>query len=116
METTTITMLLAHDANDIAIVISAAVKGAYSISQSVFCILPIIIEDEECEKACCIIADIHMRPGAKKVTNENPKTSPLSFPMANDKTKRNSKEVIIGEKTVCIQTAINLLHSFSHKE
>ncbi len=116
METITITMLLAHDASVIAIVISAAVKGAYNISQSVFCILPIIIEEEECEKACWIIADIHISPGAKKVINGKPKTVPLSFPMANDKTKRNNKEVSRGEIVVCIQTVINRLHSFNHKE
>jgi len=116
METVTIAILLAHDASDIAMVISAAVKGAYSISQSVFCILPIIIEDEECEKACCIIADIQISPGAKKVINEKPKTSPLSLPIANDRTNKKSKEVISGEKIVCIQTAMNRLHSFNHKE
>ena len=109
-------MLLVHDANVIAKVISAAVKGAHKISTRVFCIFPIIIDEEECEKACCMTADIHIRPGAKKAMNEYPKTSPLSFPIAKDKTKRNKRDVIKGEKIVCIQTVMNLLHSFNHKE
>ena len=109
-------MLLAHDARVIANVISTAVSGAYKISTRVFCIFPIIIEEEECEKACCITADIHISPGTRKTAKEKPKTSPLSFPMANVRTRRNNKDVNKGDKIVCIQTTIKRLHSFSHKE
>tara|TARA_B100000686_G_C16039576_1_gene594582 strand:- start:150 stop:470 length:321 start_codon:yes stop_codon:yes gene_type:complete len=105
-----------HEASVIARVISAAVRGAYKMSTKVFCIFPIIIDDEECEKACCITADIHISPGAKKAINGKPRTSPLSFPMAKDKTIRNNREVSSGEKIVCIQTVIKRLHSFIHKE
>ena len=32
-----------------------------------------------------------IRPGAKKLIKENPKTSPLSFPKANERTDKNNK-------------------------
>ena len=42
---------------------------------------------------------------------ETPRTSPLSVPIAKDKTNKNSNEEISGEKSVCAQTFIkpNLL-------
>ena len=38
--------------------------------------------------------------GAKNVMKETPKTSPLSVPMAKDKTNKNNKDEINGEKSV----------------
>ena len=108
-------MLLAQDAKVMAKVISAAVKGAYKISTRVPWIFPIIIDDEECEKACCIIADIHISPGVRKTIKGKSKTRPLSFPIASERTRRNSKDVISGENMVCIQTLKKRLHSLSHK-
>ena len=43
---------------------------------------------------------------------ETPRTSPLSAPIAKDKTNKNSKEEISGEKSVCAQTFKNLKASF----
>ena len=43
---------------------------------------------------------------------ETPRTSPLSDPIANDKTNKNSNEEISGEKSVCAQTFKNLNVSF----
>ena len=62
-------------------------------------ILEIMIEDEEWEKPCCIIC-IAISPGTKKSIKENPKTSPLSFPIAKESTSRNRSEVTSGEITV----------------
>ena len=43
---------------------------------------------------------------------ETPSTSPLSVPIAKDKTNKNSNEEISGEKSVCAQTFKNLNVSF----
>ena len=55
---------------------------------------------------------IEINPGAKKVINETPNTSPLSAPIAKDKTNKNNNEEIKGEKSVCAQTFKNLNVSF----
>ena len=89
-----------HAAKVMAIVISPGLSGAYNISTSVFCIFPIIIDDAECEKDCCIIPDIHISPGAKKVMKEKPKTLDLSLPIANERTSKKRSDVISGEKIV----------------
>ena len=83
-------MLLVHDAKILANVISAAVNGAYKISTIFPCILPIIIDEDECENACCIIC-IAIKTRSKKVINGKPKTSPLSFPIAKERTKEKAK-------------------------
>ena len=43
---------------------------------------------------------------------ETPRTSPLSVPIAKDKTNKNNNEEISGEKSVCAQTFKNLNVSF----
>jgi hypothetical protein len=68
-------------------------------------------EEDECEKDCCITC-IEINPGAKKVINGTPRTSLLSDPIAKDKTSKNNKEDIKGEKSVCAQTFKNLKVSF----
>ena len=40
-----------------------------------------------------------IRPGARKVIKGNPKTSPLSLPMANVSTNKKRSEVTSGETT-----------------
>ena len=100
-------MLRVHAARFVANVISMAVSGAYKISTILPCILPIIIDDDECENDCCITC-IAINPGARKLINENPKTSPLSFPIANERTNKNKSEVTIGEIIVWIATIRNL--------
>ena len=67
--------------------------------------LPIIAEGTK----LIFLADrIITAPLAKPVAQINPKklpkTSPLSFPIANERTSKNSKEEIKGERIVCIQT------------
>ena len=88
MDTAAIIKLLVTPAKIVANVTSLADNGAYKISTMFPCILPIIIDDEVWEKACCIIC-IAISPGARKVINGNPKASPLSFPIANESTIRN---------------------------
>ena len=46
---------------------------------------------------------------------ETPKTSPLSPPIARDKTNKNKSDEINGEKIVWIQTIKNLRTSFLYK-
>ena len=87
----------------VAKVISAAIKGAYKISTMLPCIFPIIIDDDECENDCWITC-IAIKPGARKSINEKPRTSPLSFPIANESTIKNKSEVMRGEIIVCIAT------------
>ena len=58
---------------------------------------------------------MEINPGSKKVINETPRTSPLSAPIAKDKTSKNSKEEISGEKSVCAQTFKNLKDSFNNE-
>ena len=53
-----------------------------------------------------------INPGARKVMKGKPSISDLPPPIATDKTKRNNKEEIIGDKSVCIQTIKNLRTSF----
>ena len=89
-------MLLVKDAKFIAIVISAALKGAYKISTIFPCIFPIIMDEEECENACCITC-MAINPGARKLINGNPKTSPLSLPIANERTNKNKRDVTKGD-------------------
>ena len=78
------------------------------------CIFPIIKDEDEWEKDCCMTC-IEINPGAKKDMKGTPKTSPLSAPMARDKTSKKSKDEISGEKIVCIQTIKNLKTSFLYK-
>ena len=58
---------------------------------------------------------IAINPGAKKLIKGEPKTSPLLLPSAKDKTDKNNKLDTSGDRRVCCQTVINLLHSLSHK-
>ena len=58
---------------------------------------------------------IEINPGARKVIKGTPRTSPLSAPIARDKTSKKSKDEISGEKIVCIQTIKNLKTSFLYK-
>ena len=106
-----IIILLVHEAKLIAKVISPAVKGAYKISTIFPWIFPIIIEEEEWEKACCITC-IAISPGARKVIKGKPKTSPLSDPIASESTSKNKSEVTSGDIIVCIATLRNLRISF----
>ena len=53
-----------------------------------------------------------IKPGAKKLINETPKTSPLSLPIARDNTSKKSSAEMSGEKIVCIHTIKNLNTSF----
>ena len=99
METKAIMKLLVQAAKLVAKVTSAAVKGAYKMSTIFPCILPIIIDEEEWEKACCITC-IAIKPGAKNVIKGNPKTSPLSFPIASESTNKNKRDVTKGDITV----------------
>ena len=48
----------------------------------------------------------------RELVKENPKTSPLSFPMAKESTSKNNSEVTSGEITVCIATIKNRYVSF----
>ena len=41
---------------------------------------------------------IEINPGAKKVIKGTPRTLPLSEPIAKDKTSKNNKDEISGEK------------------
>ena len=53
-----------------------------------------------------------INPGARKVIKGKPSISDLPLPIATDKTNKNSKEEMIGDKSVCIQTIRNLRTSF----
>ena len=106
--------LLVVAARAIADITSAADNGAYKISTMFPCILPIIKDEEEWEKDCCITC-IAINPGARKTTKGNPSISDLTFPNATDKTRRNNNEEMIGDKSVCIQTIKNLRTSFLYK-
>ena len=103
--------LLVQAAKLVAKVTSPAVKGAYKMSTIFPCIFPIIIDEEECEKACCITC-IAINPGARKEIKGKPNTSPLSPPIAIESTKRNKSEVTSGDITDCIATIKNLKTSF----
>ena len=46
---------------------------------------------------------------------DTPNISPLSAPIAKDKTNKNNKDVINGEKSVWAQTFKNLKTSFTYK-
>ena len=74
-------------------------------------IFPIIKEEEEWEKDCCITC-IAIKPGARKIINGTPSTFPLSDPIARDNTSKKSKDEISGEKSVWTQTIKNLRTSF----
>ena len=91
--------LLVQAAKLVAKVTSPAGKGAYKTSTIFPCIFPIIIDEEEWEKACCITC-IAIKPGAKNVIKGNPKTSPLSFPIASESTNQNKRDVTKGDITV----------------
>ena len=56
-----------------------------------------------------------IKPGAKKTTNGKPKTSPLSAPIATERTRKNRRDETNGENIVCIQTFKNLSTSFLYK-
>jgi hypothetical protein len=43
---------------------------------------------------------IAIRPGARKLINGTSSTFPLSLPIAKERTNKNSREVIKGEKSV----------------
>ena len=58
---------------------------------------------------------IAINPGARKDTNETPNISPLPAPIARDRTNRNKRAEIKGEKIVCTQTIKNLKDSFLYK-
>ena len=103
--------LLVHAAKIIAVVTSPAERGAYKISTIFPCMFPIIIDEDEWENACWIIC-IAINPGARKLINVTPNTFPLSSPIAKERTSKNNKEVIKGEKSVWIQTFKNLRISF----
>ena len=49
---------------------------------------------------------------ARKVIKETPSISPLSLPIANERTSKNKSDETSGEKIVCIQTFKNLRVSF----
>ena len=53
-----------------------------------------------------------INPGARKVIKGKPSISDFPLPIATDKTNKNSKEEMIGDKSVCIQTIRNLRTSF----
>ena len=114
MDTAPIIKPLVTDAKITAKVTSPAERGAYKISTIFPCIFPIIKDEEEWEKACCIIC-IAINPGARNTIKGNPSISDLPLPIATDRTKRNKREVIIGDKSVCIQTIKNLRTSFLYK-
>ena len=61
-------ILLVTAAKIVANVTSPGDKGAYKTSTILPCILPIIIDEEVCEKACCIIC-IAISQGARNVIN-----------------------------------------------
>ena len=103
--------LLVAAAKEIESVTSAADKGAYKRSTIFPCIFPIIKVDDEWEKDCCITC-MAIKPGAKNVINGTPNTSPLSDPIANDKTSKNKRDEVNGEKIVWIQTIRNLKTSY----
>ena len=111
IETTQITKPLVQDAKVKAKVISLGESGAWRISTIFPWIFPIMILDEECEKACWIIC-IAIKPGAQKLKKGKPNTSPLSVPIASDKTIKKSKEVTMGESIVWTATIKNLRTSF----
>ena len=48
-------------------------------------------DDEEWEKDCCITC-IAIKPGARKVIKETPSISPLSLPIANERTSKNKSD------------------------
>ena len=105
---------LVTEANETAMVTSAADKGAYKRSTIFPWIFPIIKEDDEWEKDCWITC-IEINPGAKNVIKDTPRISPLSAPIAKDKTNKKSKEEMSGEKSVCAHTLRNLKTSFWYK-
>ena len=106
-----IIILLVMAAKFIAVTISPAVKGAYKISTIFPWIFPIIIDEDECAKACWITC-IAIKPGAKNVIKGKPRTFSLPLPIANESTKRNKRDVTNGEITVWIATIKNLNTSF----
>ena len=114
IETAAIMTLLVTAARATEIVTSVADKGAYNRSTIFPWIFPIIKDDEEWENDCWITC-IEINPGAKKFMNGTPRTSPLSVPIARDKTSRKSKDETSGEKIVCNQTIKNLRTSFLYK-
>ena len=85
-----IIILLVLAAKVIAIVTSPAVRGAYKISTILPCIFPIIIEEDEWENACWITC-IAISPGARKFMKGTPNTSPLSLPIAKERTSKNNR-------------------------
>ena len=109
--TIAIIKLLVVAAKLTASVTSAGDKGAYKISTMFPWIFPIIKEEEEWENDCWITC-IAINPGAKKTINGKPSISDLLFPKARDKTNKNNKEEINGDKSVWIQTIKNLNTSF----
>ena len=56
-----------------------------------------------------------IKPGARKIINGTPNTSPLSEPIAKDSTNKKSNAEINGENNVCTQTFKNLKTSFLYE-
>ena len=52
---------------------------------------------------------IEINPGAKKVIKGTPRTSPLSDPIANDKTNKKSSDEIKGEKMVWLKAILDMV-------
>ena len=94
-------ILLLHAARIVAVTTSSADKGAEIVSKIVPWIFPIIIDEDEWENACWITL-IAIRPGARKLIKGTSSTFPLSLPIAKERTNKNSREVIKGEKSVWI--------------
>ena len=103
IETMQIINDLVTDAKTIANVTSAEDKGLPLKSTMFPITLPINIDEEECEKACCITC-IDISPGAKNSINGKPKTSPLSSPQATDMTIKNRIPVRTGPAIVWPET------------
>ena len=91
MAITAIIILLVTAAKVTAKVTSPAESGAYKISTIFPWILPIINEEDECEKDFWITC-IAIKPGARKLIKGTPNTSPLPLPIAKDKTNKKSKK------------------------
>ncbi len=104
-----IIILLVTAASIMPKVTSNADKGAINVSIIFPWIFAIIKELTEWLNPCWII-DIAINPGAKKLINEYPNTSPLSDPRARVKTDKNRRLETKGDRRVWAQTIKNLLN------
>ena len=80
-------------------VTSPGERGAAIISTIFPIIFPINSEEDEWENACWIIC-IAIKPGARKLIKDTPRTFPLSLPIANEITNKNKIAVIYAEGTI----------------